>query len=143
MEAVTRKEKILDGQDLTPLNRKEYFMKKAVSEGGGGSVPTPADADTGKVLTANNGAVVWKPSVTVFDTTVTGSVYSFNSTWQDVKNRFMAGLTYVRFEDNICAILAVREAPGENMYQIRIAMNSGLIDFDTNTPLGYPTIDLD
>ena len=42
MKALTRKEKILDGQDLTPLTRKEYFMKKAVSgggEGGGGGFP--------------------------------------------------------------------------------------------------------
>lgn len=106
-------------------------------------VPSPAAADTGKVLTANNGAVEWKPSVTVFDTTVSGTVYTFNSTWQVVKNRFMGGLAYVRIEDNICAILAVREAPGENMYEIRVAMTFGLIDFDTNTPLGYPSIDLD
>lgn len=47
MKALTRKEKILDGQDLTPLTRKEYFMKKAVSGGGGGG----ADIYIGTIIT--------------------------------------------------------------------------------------------
>lgn len=104
-------------------------------------VPSPAAADTGKVLTANNGAAEWKQSVAVFDTTISGSVYTFNSTWQVVRNRFMAGLAYVQIENDICAILAVTDAP--NDYRIRVAMNVGIIDFTTNTSLGYPATDLD
>lgn len=134
-------------------------------------VPTPAAADTGKVLTANNGTAIWdtinevpdgeageagfylsldnslrpiwQQSVAVFNTTISGAVYTFNSTWQVVKNRFMAGLAYVRIENDICAILAVTEYPEGNQYKIRVAMNIGVIDFATNTPLGYPLIDLD
>ena len=33
---ITRKEKILDGQDLAPVTRLEYFLKKAATKGEGG-----------------------------------------------------------------------------------------------------------
>lgn len=45
-----RVERLLSGADLEPATRLEYFLKQAGS-GGGGSVPTPTAADTGKVLT--------------------------------------------------------------------------------------------
>lgn len=49
LQPITRKEKILDGQDLTPVTRLEYFLKKAATGGGGaglyiGTPITIADA---------------------------------------------------------------------------------------------------
>ena len=51
-----RMEAILDGQDIEPSNRKEYFMQKAVSAGGGSSLPSYSSADVGKVLTVGEPA---------------------------------------------------------------------------------------
>lgn len=36
LHPITRKEKILDGQDLAPVTRLEYFLKKAATKGEGG-----------------------------------------------------------------------------------------------------------
>ena len=44
LEPITRKEKIIAGQDLTPITRMEMFLKQHVS-GGGGSVPKPLTYD--------------------------------------------------------------------------------------------------
>ena len=80
MNAVTRKEKILDGQDLTPVTRKEYFLKKAVSEGGGGGLLVNLGRDGGvftidstydDILSAiNSGA-----NVTMMATSSRGTIY--------------------------------------------------------------------
>ena len=54
LKPLTRKEKILDGQNINPINRDEYFIQKAVQSGGGGggsSLPPYTSADKGKVLT--------------------------------------------------------------------------------------------
>ena len=46
LEPITRKEKIIAGQDLTPITRMEMFLKQHVSGGGGGgSVPKPLTYD--------------------------------------------------------------------------------------------------
>lgn len=41
MKALTRKEKILNGDNIAPLTRPEIFTKKAVNEGGGGGGGNP------------------------------------------------------------------------------------------------------
>lgn len=57
LNPITRKEAILNGDDVTPLTREEYFAKNAVSGGGsGGGVPTPTSEDVGKVLTVTEDA---------------------------------------------------------------------------------------
>ena len=43
LEPITRKEKIIAGQDLTPITRMEMFLKNF--GGGGGSVPKPLTYD--------------------------------------------------------------------------------------------------
>lgn len=43
LEPITRKEKIISGQDLTPITRMEKFLKDF--GGGGGSVPKPLTYD--------------------------------------------------------------------------------------------------
>lgn len=50
---ITREEKILNGEEVTPKTRKEYFLQKAIGEGGGSgsSLPTYTSSDIGKVLT--------------------------------------------------------------------------------------------
>lgn len=50
-----RMEAILDGQDIEPSNRKEYFMQKAVSAGGSSLPPSYSSSDIGKVLTVGEG----------------------------------------------------------------------------------------
>lgn len=44
LEPITRKEKIIAGQDLTPITRMEMFLKQ-FGGGGGGSVPKPLTYD--------------------------------------------------------------------------------------------------
>ena len=75
LKPLTRKEKILDGQNIKPINRDEYFIQKAVQSGGGGggsSLPPYTSADKGKVLTVGeaegepkNVTVVTEQSITV------------------------------------------------------------------------------
>ena len=43
LEPITRQEKIIAGQDLTPITRMEMFLKNF--GGGGGSVPKPLTYD--------------------------------------------------------------------------------------------------
>ena len=43
LEPITRQEKIIAGQDLTPITRMEKFLKQF--GGGGGSVPKPLTYD--------------------------------------------------------------------------------------------------
>ena len=50
-----RLEEILDGGDVTPSNRREYFIQKAMSAGGGSGLPEYTSADKGKVLTIGEG----------------------------------------------------------------------------------------
>ena len=45
LEPITRQEKIIAGQDLTPITRMEMFLKQFVGGGGGGSVPKPLTYD--------------------------------------------------------------------------------------------------
>lgn len=50
LQAATRIEAILNGDDITPATRREYFLKRAANE-----VPAIASGDAGKVLTVNAG----------------------------------------------------------------------------------------
>lgn len=45
LEPITRQEKIIAGQDLTPITRMEMFLKQ-YGGGGGGSVPTAGGVTT-------------------------------------------------------------------------------------------------
>ena len=45
LEPITRQEKIIAGQDLTPITRMEMFLKQFGGGGGGGSVPKPLTYD--------------------------------------------------------------------------------------------------
>lgn len=47
---VTRMESILNGDDIEPVTREEYFVQQAAS-GGGGGLPAYTSSDVGKVLT--------------------------------------------------------------------------------------------
>ena len=53
---VNRKEAILAGDNVNPVTREEYFVKEAVSNGGGGSsLPSVTSADNMKALAVVNG----------------------------------------------------------------------------------------
>lgn len=49
LDPAVRVEEILNGDDIEPANRLEYFLKKAATE-----VPKPTAADAGKVVTVND-----------------------------------------------------------------------------------------
>ena len=46
LEPITRKEKIIAGEDLQPITRLEKFLKQYGGGGGGGSVPTTGGVTT-------------------------------------------------------------------------------------------------
>ena len=50
-----RMEQILNGEKLEPQNRTEYFVQKAIENGGGGGGSLPAAGADGNVLTADDG----------------------------------------------------------------------------------------
>lgn len=54
IDPITRKERILAGQDITPLRRDEYFLKNSAT--GGSSLPEYTSSDIGKVLTVGVGS---------------------------------------------------------------------------------------
>ena len=64
MEPITRKEKILAGEDLEPITREEWFLKNA-SGGGGSALPEYTTSDTGKVLTVTSAGVPTETVVAV------------------------------------------------------------------------------
>lgn len=111
LSPVVREERLLAGEDLEPANRLEYFLKQA---GSGGSVPTPAVADTGKVLTANNGAMDWNPRYMFVDTTLSGTTYTCNKTFGEIYEAFTKGLpVFVKltggvFNNNIGIVWTIR-----------------------------------
>ena len=68
---VTRPESILNGDDITPVTRKEYFLQKAASEGGG--LPEYTSADKGKVLTVGEGEPEWEAASGFFIVNIGGT----------------------------------------------------------------------
>lgn len=73
---ITRAEAILSGEDLEPMSRMEYFLKKAANGGGGGggtdsSLPPYASEDIGKVLTVSTEDPVATETVIIPEQTVT------------------------------------------------------------------------
>lgn len=52
----TRLESILNGDDIAPVTREEYFLRKAASGSGEGGLPPYTSADKGKVLTVGEDA---------------------------------------------------------------------------------------
>lgn len=55
LDPVTRMEAILDGEDISPATREEYFVKKAVTTASS-ELPAVTSSDNGDVLTVVNGA---------------------------------------------------------------------------------------
>lgn len=55
MEPITRKERILSGEDIKPITRLEHFLKEAAGGGGGSSLPSYSSADIGKFLAIGEG----------------------------------------------------------------------------------------
>lgn len=49
LEPITRQEKIIAGQDLTPITRMEKFLKEFGGSGGGG-IPVPETAEVGQTI---------------------------------------------------------------------------------------------
>jgi len=58
LEPVTRMESILNGDNIEPVTREEYFWQQAATSGSGG-LPEYTDADVGKVLTVGEGRPIW------------------------------------------------------------------------------------
>lgn len=99
MEPITRKEKILAGEDIQPITRLEHFLKEAVGGGGGGGgLPEYTSADKGKVLglaeTDGTVAPTWsQPSgggnlvITIDENTG-----AFSKTWNEIKTAITNGI---------------------------------------------------
>ena len=107
LHPITRKEKILDGQDLAPVTRLEYFLKKAATKGGGGGSGLPAysSSDIGKVMTLGEGSesetatIVPEQTVTFSDepvllTNVNENTFQ-NLTPGETANAVINGVSYV------------------------------------------------
>lgn len=75
LEPSTRIEAILDGAEITPATRMEYFLQKAAAA----EVPKAAAANTGKVLTSsldgdNNPVIAWASALPDYSTASAGDV---------------------------------------------------------------------
>lgn len=82
MKALTRKEKILNGDKIAPLTRPEMFTQKAVGGAGGSGLPEYTSADKGKFLGLGEADPVETEVVVVPEQTVTvsqGAQYCYAS----------------------------------------------------------------
>ena len=92
IEPITRKERILAGEDVKPLRRDEYFIKNATPGGSGGSsLPTYTSSDIGKVLMVGEGTETVQ-TVVVPEQTVTVSGESPIAELTGVDTSFFATL---------------------------------------------------
>lgn len=62
IEPVTRKERILSGEDIEPVTRLEYFLKNSGGGGGSSGLPAYSSSDIGKVLTVDAGEGQFLPA---------------------------------------------------------------------------------
>ena len=105
LEPITRQEKIIAGQDLTPITRMEMFLKN-FGGGGGGSVPKPLTYDympegfdpngiaNQQFVTDETGAVKWEDkevyNVVFTLNGLTGEITA-DKTFDDVKSAYIQG----------------------------------------------------
>lgn len=84
LKPITRKEAILNGDDITPVTREEYFAKNSVS---GGGIPSPTAEDVGKVLTATVGSqtATLVPEQTLTNVSANTPVLLSNSTFDGIE----------------------------------------------------------
>ena len=104
MKALTRKEKILNGENLAPLTRPEIFTKKAVNEGGGGGgLPAYTEADIDKSLTIKKAAPVegWETVISTQEVTYTGAPAVINN----------GSITFITAEDDLRMVVNGEELP--------------------------------
>lgn len=121
LDPAVRIEEVLNGDDIVPANRLEYFLKKAASGGGGGS------------------------SILVATLIRTGDALRLDKTWRECKN---ADLVIVHPETNtgkFYYVIGIEQVSSN--YNVTIAMPDFLGETNiswsgytltTDTETGYP-----
>ena len=59
LEPITRQEKIISGQDLTPITRLEKFLKEFGGSGGSGGAGVPDGGTVGQLLSKTESGTAW------------------------------------------------------------------------------------
>ena len=110
MDAITRKEKIISGENLEPLTREEWFLKEYGGGGGGGTtvVANPsgtASADLTKLQVGND--IYGVPSgggagrfIVVFVYDENDNSYTCESTLEEISDAYDSGSFLVGRIDN-------------------------------------------
>lgn len=116
-------------------------------------VPTPAAADTGKVLTANNGAVEWAESGNglIAGSTLSGTVFTFNKTFREIYEAVSSGKTvYLCMSDAESPylnyyfhVLGIQNNTADNIYNIDVLLDGSLYTFYFADPDDYPEYNYD
>ena len=154
LHPITRKEKILDGQDLAPVTRLEYFLKKAATkgEGGGGgadiyigTIITMADvpplpegyamADIYEELTQNSPALVVVRRSSDSDNSDSHETPVAYPSMQEAKPAFLKGYDGSNFR--VFTSIAITDAHSEMMYPLveDISQNRAYLTLNTAVPI--------
>ena len=140
-----RVESILNGDEITPANRLEYFLQKAATE-----LPKPAAGDAGKVLAVNEDAdgAEWKTASMLVGTSLSGTVYTFDKTFEEIYNAYSNGIpVFVKmtggpYNTYIGSVLSVRNDPdGDPPCWLTLHLGDP-VDCNGN-PDDYPSINYD
>lgn len=116
-------------------------------------VPSPAASDTGKVLTANNGAAEWAAlgNSLIVGSTLSGTVYTFNKTFREIYEAVSSGkIVYLYMNDPegpylnyIFPVLGVLNNTSDNSYSIDVIIGGNLDSLNIVDPDGYPEYNYD
>lgn len=83
-----RVESILNGDEITPANRLEYFLQKAATE-----LPKPAAGDAGKVLSVSSGGtgLEWASKAYILELLQNNTIVYVNETMAEILSIISSG----------------------------------------------------
>ena len=116
-------------------------------------VPTPAAADTGKFLSANNGAVEWAEAsnTMIVGSTLSGTIFTFNKKFSEIYEAVSSGKTVYLYMNNADSpyvnyyilVLSAQNNTSESVYFIEVIIDGTFATIYVSDPDDYPEYNYD